>query len=286
MILSARIWSDRIAVSAATAWVPIVAAKTAASPVAAMNLVMMLSYSALPAARRAAWTKPAGRPEVPAGWNPAIVSLVGALFLWAGEVRDKMDDFINLFDHYGIRIELLLGSVAILVIAGAVILTVNRAVQRLLHRLRPRSPLPAETVLSIGRAVSMVLWIAVAFLLLGFWGVSVTGVWASLVSVAAVIGVGFLAVWTMISNVTASLFITIWRPFHLGDTVELLPENLKGRAIDRNFMFTVLREAENRTLLIPNNLFFQKMFRVTTASDRYLFETLEREQQRRVHETA
>gem|GEM_PF-792588 len=214
------------------------------------------------------------------------MSLVGALFLWAGEVRDKMDDFINLFDHYGIRIELLLGSVAILVIAGAVILTVNRAVQRLLHRLRPRSPLPAETVLSIGRAVSMVLWIAVAFLLLGFWGVSVTGVWASLVSVAAVIGVGFLAVWTMISNVTASLFITIWRPFHLGDTVELLPENLKGRAIDRNFMFTVLREAENRTLLIPNNLFFQKMFRVTTASDRYLFETLEREQQRRVHETA
>ena len=127
----------------------------------------------------------------------------------------------------------------------------------------------------------MLLWVGVVFILLGFWGISVTGLWASLVSIAAVIGVGFLAVWTMISNITASLFITIWRPFHLGDTVEVLPEGLKGRAIERNLMFTVLREGEGRTLLIPNNLFFQKMFRVTTASDRYLFEALEREEEMR-----
>ena len=190
-----------------------------------------------------------------------------------------MDTLIAWIDHYGIRTEPVLGSAAILLIAGAVIVTVNRAVQRLLRQLRPRLRLPAETILTLGRAVSMLLWVAVALILLEFWGISVTGLWASLVSIAAVIGVGFLAVWTVISNITASLFITIWRPFHLGDTVELLPENLKGRAIDRNLMFTVLREGEQRALLIPNNLFFQKMFRVTTGSDRYQFETLEQEDQ-------
>jgi small-conductance mechanosensitive channel len=192
-----------------------------------------------------------------------------------------MDDLTNWIAHYGIRAEDLLGSVAILVVSAIVILSIDRAVQRLLHRLRPRIHLPTEISLAIGRGLSLLLWVAVAIILLGFWGISVTGLWASLVSVAAVIGVGFLAVWTMISNVTASLFITLWRPFHLGDTVEVLPENLKGRAIERNLMFTVLREGEGRAVLIPNNLFFQKMFRVTTASDRYLFEALEQEEQSR-----
>jgi hypothetical protein len=42
--------------------------------------------------------------------------------------------------------------------------------------------------------------------------------------IATVIGVGFLATWTMVSNVTASVFIGIWKPFHLDDTVEILPE--------------------------------------------------------------
>ena len=60
--------------------------------------------------------------------------------------------------------------------------------------------------------------------------------------------------------------LAIWRPFRLGDNVELLPENLKGRAIDRNLMFTVLREDSGALLQVPNNLFFQKMFRVHGGS--------------------
>ena len=66
----------------------------------------------------------------------------------------------------------------------------------------------------------------------------------------------------MISNATANLFITIWRPFQLGDTVEFLPENFKGGVVVRNLMFTVLREENGARLLVPNNLLFQKIFRV------------------------
>jgi small-conductance mechanosensitive channel len=78
----------------------------------------------------------------------------------------------------------------------------------------------------------------------------------------------------MVSNFTASLFITVWRPFHLGDTVELLPENLKGRVVDRNLLFTALREDGGSVIQVPNNLFLQKMFRVGSGQ-RSLFEMLE-----------
>jgi len=43
--------------------------------------------------------------------------------------------------------------------------------------------------------------------LLDIWGVGIAGLWTFLVSVITLIGVGFLATWTMVSNVTASLFL-------------------------------------------------------------------------------
>jgi small-conductance mechanosensitive channel len=79
----------------------------------------------------------------------------------------------------------------------------------------------------------------------------------------------------MVSNITASFFITIWRPFHLGHTIELLPENLKGRVIGRNMMFTVVRKQNGTLLQVPNNLFFQKMFRVSGNRELSYFEYLE-----------
>ena len=104
---------------------------------------------------------------------------------------------------------------------------------------------------------------------------NLAGLWTLLIGGAAVIGVGFLAVWTLVSNITASLFLSIWRPFHLGTTIQLLPENLKGRVIDRNMMFTSVRDEAGNILQIPNNLFFQKVFRVSDTKIQSLFELLE-----------
>ncbi|MGB6807711.1 MAG: mechanosensitive ion channel domain-containing protein, partial [Pseudolabrys sp.] len=81
------------------------------------------------------------------------------------------------------------------------------------------------------------------------------------------IGVGFLATWAIVSNFTSSFFLTIWRPFRLGDTVILLPENTSGRVTDRNLMFTVLRDQDRSVVNVPKNLFFQKMLRVTSGGE-------------------
>jgi small-conductance mechanosensitive channel len=146
-----------------------------------------------------------------------------------------------------------------------VIFLVNRLLKAWLHPVGTRVGLRSEAMASFARFVTVTLWCFVVLLVLNLWGVNVAGLWALLVSVAAIIGVGFLATWAMVSNVTASLLLAVWRPFRLGDTVELLPENLKGRAVDRNLMFTVLREDGGSLLQIPNNLFFQKIFRVSGA---------------------
>jgi small-conductance mechanosensitive channel len=112
------------------------------------------------------------------------------------------------------------------------------------------------------KASIAVLWSLTASIILNTWGVALSGIWAFLVSAITIIGVGFLATWAMISNFTANFFLIFWRPFQFGQTVEILPENLKGRVTDRNLMFTTLLEESGSELIIPNNFFFQKMFRV------------------------
>jgi len=144
----------------------------------------------------------------------------------------------------------------------AVAIAANRLLRNLLTPAAARIGLHSDAMSLLGRAITITLWFIALLLVLDLWGVGVGGVWAVLVSVATIIGVGFLATWAMVSNITASLFLAIWHPFHLGDTVEFLPENLKGRAVERNLMFTALREESGSVLQIPNNLFFQKIFRV------------------------
>jgi small-conductance mechanosensitive channel len=175
---------------------------------------------------------------------------------------------------YGIRLEVI-ATLVILIAAAIGILSFNRLLRRLLLRIDPRFRPPYETVALLPQVVSSVLWLCVGLVLLDIWGIGVTGLWTFLVSAITLIGVGFLATWTMVSNVTASLFLTIWHPFHVGEAVEILPESLKGRVIDRNLMFAVLREERGTILHVPNNFFFQKVFRVTAENSRYMFEFLE-----------
>jgi small-conductance mechanosensitive channel len=188
-----------------------------------------------------------------------------------------MHPLVAWFDQANVSLPLLLATVALILFALIAILALNRLLRGWLRRVEATVPLSYETVLTLTRAVSIGLWLVTGLLVLNLWGISVSGLWTLLASAVAVVGVGFLAVWTMVSNVTASFFISLWRPFRLGQTVEILPEALKGRVIDRNLMFTILRDEGGNLLQVPNNMFFQKMFRVSDRGKPSLFECLENE---------
>ena len=174
----------------------------------------------------------------------------------------RMDQIAAGLDRYHISVATILATIGVLVVASIAIGLLNRLLRRWLARSVARFNWSYETGLLIARLVRGALWVVTGLLALDVWGVPIGGLWAILASAAAVIGVGFLATWTMVSNLTASFFITVWRPFQIGQVMEIVPENLKGRVVDHNLMFTVLREEGGSLIKIPNNLFFQKMFRV------------------------
>lgn len=155
----------------------------------------------------------------------------------------------------------LLPSLIIFAVGALLVALVQRALGRALARASRHTPMSAETALTLQRVSAGALWLLLVLLTLRHLGVNVDGLWTLMVSTLAVIGVGLLAVWTMVSNITASFFIWIWRPYELGERIELIPDGIKGRAVDRSLMFTVIREEDGSTLMVPNNLFFQRIIR-------------------------
>ena len=103
---------------------------------------------------------------------------------------------------------------------------------------------------------------------LQFMGLSMDYIWASMVGILALVGAGFIAVWSVLSHMACSFLLMIFKPFRIGDHVELVESaagpNTGGRVTDVTLMYVVIREETDEGpafVQIPNNLFFQKVIR-------------------------
>lgn len=94
--------------------------------------------------------------------------------------------------------------------------------------------------------------------------------WAVVSALATTVAIGFFAVWSVLSNMVCALLILVFRPFRVGDWIELL-EGTKpapaGRIVDMNLLFVSLVDPsdENLEVRIPNSLIFQKVVRRRAA---------------------
>jgi small-conductance mechanosensitive channel len=112
-----------------------------------------------------------------------------------------------------------------------------------------------------------VIRIIVFVLVLSVFGFELGGIWALVSTVLAMIAIGFVAVWSLLSHSTATILLVIIRPFQIGDDIALPSENMAGRVIDLNFFFTTLLDHEGNEWRVPNNLFFQKVMKRTKQPD-------------------
>jgi small-conductance mechanosensitive channel len=77
------------------------------------------------------------------------------------------------------------------------------------------------------------------------------GLFAGAGILAATIGFASQGVF---SNILSGIFILIFKPFSVRDTLELKSDSLKGVVEEITLRHTVIRNYENRRIIIPNNL--------------------------------
>ena len=156
------------------------------------------------------------------------------------------------------------GSIGYKVLMGVIILIAYR----LLKKIANRAILNLAEVKGVNKArlsfIQRCFNVAFLFLFASLFAI-VTGIGYGdvslfLSSIFAVLGVAFIAQWSILSNITASFLIFFVFPYRVGDRIKVVDkdEDISGE-IQEIRMFHVLIKHDNGNLITyPNNLMLQK----------------------------
>lgn len=122
-----------------------------------------------------------------------------------------------------------------------------------------RLPRLALTPVRVG--IRYAILVVTVLLILSRWGFEVNGIVAVIGTVLGLVAIGFVAMWSVLSNFLCTLVLIVLKPFFVGDEIELPAANVRGKVVDLSLVYTTLESGPGETVLVPNNMFFQVIFK-------------------------
>lgn len=136
-----------------------------------------------------------------------------------------------------------------------------RLVDRWLARHAEHKGVVPQRAFYIGKVFDLGLAVFAVLSILVVWGIDYSSVFLFAPSIVAVLGVGLVAQWSILSNVTASIVIFFTYRARLGDRVRVLDSKdsgIEGVIVDINLFQVVMQDDADNIIHHPNNLFIQK----------------------------
>jgi small-conductance mechanosensitive channel len=109
----------------------------------------------------------------------------------------------------------------------------------------------------------------IILLLILIWGVDFTDLGWVLSSVFAVIGIGFFAQWSILSNITSGVIIFFTFPYKIGDYITIHDKeyDFEGIIEDIRTFQIILRTKKGDIITYPNSMLLQKGVSVIKPDD-------------------
>jgi len=153
---------------------------------------------------------------------------------------------------------------AVALVAALVIVALSRRLRGRITRKRPQQEREIRLVVAVLRNLILLI----VFLgLLEAINVPLGNLWTAISTIIALVAIGFFAVWSVLSHMTAAVILFLQRPFRQGQQLQLGDEDYAGIVVKVGLFYTVVEDSERGRSLIPNNLLFQKRFRVTSPGE-------------------
>lgn len=107
----------------------------------------------------------------------------------------------------------------------------------------------------------VVLSVVLIIFVLTVWGVDQSELVMFMASFLTVMGIALIAQWSHLSNLTAGLIIFFNHSAKLDDYIAIADKDfdVQGRISDIGLFFIKLKTPDDEEILIPNNIFIQKM---------------------------
>lgn len=110
------------------------------------------------------------------------------------------------------------------------------------------------------KAIHLFTTIAALILLAAIWGLKQNEIAVFASSVLTVIGIAFVAQWSLLSNITSSIILFFNHPLKIGDQIKILDRDypFEGEISDLTYFYIHLITIEGELITIPNSLLLQK----------------------------
>jgi small-conductance mechanosensitive channel len=156
--------------------------------------------------------------------------------------------------HYLLQIVLSVVVIALLPVAKVIM---RKIVSKSGHLMQMQE----ARIKQVRKVISILLNITFLFTIAVIWGVKPGNLVLGLSSVFAIVGVAMFAQWSMLSNITAGLIMFFTAPFHVGDRIHIIDKDIPIIATIEKIrtFYTHIRTDEDELIVIPNNLFLQKI---------------------------
>jgi small-conductance mechanosensitive channel len=110
------------------------------------------------------------------------------------------------------------------------------------------------------KAVNLFILITVLILLAGVWGLQQNEIAVFASTILTVLGIAFVAQWSLLSNITASILLFFNHPLKLGDTISVLDKEypVEGEITELTYFYVHLKTKNGDLITIPNSIFIMK----------------------------
>jgi small-conductance mechanosensitive channel len=165
------------------------------------------------------------------------------------------------------RIETFFAPVTIIVVAFVLGKVLSMLLRRYIRRSAKILKVDPTNYSFLQNAVSLVVFLAAVFFVV--WSIpELHDVGKTLFAGAGILAaiIGF-ASQEAFSNIISGIFIVIYKPFSVGDSIKLLSNNQSGTVEDITLRHTVIIGNENRRIVVPNSVISREQILNSSITD-------------------
>ena len=120
------------------------------------------------------------------------------------------------------------------------------------------------------KIMNLFIIIGALIALTGIWGIEKEKLLLFISSVLTILGIAFVAQWSILSNITAGLILYFNHPLKLGDHIRILEKDfiIEGKIDDVTFFFVHIISADGDRITVPNSIILQKNISVKHPNER------------------
>jgi small-conductance mechanosensitive channel len=165
---------------------------------------------------------------------------------------------VDWLEHIKIPLSIALLSMAVIYVF------VKSLIKRVVRKIGQEKRIALRRVQYV-QFILTIFWTIITLAILGvITGFSYKDVGLIFTSIFAVLGVALFAQWSILSNVTASVIVFFFYPYHVGDHVKIIDgdDTIEGVILEIT-LFHVILKFEETHITYPNSLVFQKAVVIT-----------------------